>query len=161
MDLFAAYAALRQLWYPEALRIRPERYSWCLTLVRREVKTEADIPESLARDLANSLFRMERSGAKVKTAPGASEREMGQLRRVMEQVRKVLERHEIEVMDLTGQPIPAGRQDFEILGEPDRVAGLDEPMISFCARPAVMLRGSLIQTAQGTVSIPAPRAEKA
>lgn len=161
MNVLAAYAELRQLRYPEAIRIRPERFSLGMALVRTIVDTEKGIPESLARELATSLFRMERSGAKVKTAPGASEREMGQLRRVMEQVRKILARHEIEVLDLTGQPISAGRQDFEILGEPDRVEGLTEPTISFCARPAVMLKGRLIQSAQGTVSIPAAPGEGA
>jgi hypothetical protein len=98
---------------------------------------------------------MERSATKVKVQAGPSEREFGQMRRLVEQMRKLLAKHEIEVLDLTGQPIPPGRQDFEILGEPERIDGVTEPTISFCSRPAVMMKGRLIQTAQGTVSLPA------
>ena len=68
---------------------------------------------------------------------------------------RTLRRHGIECRDLTGQVYDAGRLDFEPIGEPEAVPGLDGTRIGRCERPAVFVNDKLIQTARGLVTKPA------
>src|SRR5687767_1108185 len=153
MDFLKLFASFRQLRYPEVFRIEPNHWTFRLVATPRTTSTVTEIPESFSRELGTGLFRMERSAAKVKVPPGAAQRDVGQVRRVLEQMRSLLAAYEIEVIDPTGQPIRPGRKDLEILGDPEPSPQVTEPTVSFCERPMVMSRGRLILIAKVTVSI--------
>ena len=157
MELLHFVSSLKQLRYPEAFRIAPYKWTWHLRTITQVTVTDKELDEGLARELAEGLFRMERSAVAIGSLPPGIEREVSKIRRALERRPKQLASHEIEVLDLTGQPLAAGRTDFEPLGEPEVAEGIAHPTISFCERPAVMLRGRLIQTARGIVSVPIKR----
>jgi hypothetical protein len=169
---------LRQWTYPPELRIHPasQGSGWdelaaltaaLATRCRQLSGASADPPgntpsapsrpagvdKDLALGLANGLFRIKRNLDQL-AAEGTDGKELRSIRRASERLRELLAAKAIECRDLTGEIYDPGRLDFEPLGPPQGVTGLNRHRIGRLERPAVALGGELIQTARGVVEKP-------
>jgi len=116
---------------------------------------EAHAPDAaFALALCNNYFRLHRNAEQL-ALEGQNSKELRGIARALENMGELLRRHGIECRDLTGQVYDAGRLDFEPIGEPEAVPGLDGTRIGRCERPAVFVNDKLIQTARGLVTKPA------
>ena len=109
---------------------------------------------AFALALCNNYFRLHRNAEQL-ALEGQNSKELRGIARALENMGELLRRHGIECRDLTGQVYDAGRLDFEPIGEPEAVPGLDGTRIGRCERPAVFVNDKLIQTARGLVTKPA------
>jgi hypothetical protein len=167
------WESFRQWCYPPPFRIRNVSAAFGLLLVELEeiqgklaalsdkpdpvgdslrVGTPSALDKDFAVNLCNQLHRLHRSVSKalLQRAPEA-ERIDGHLAGVRTQ----LEERGFVYRDLTGQRYAPEREDFEILGDPQPSSGASWPTIVQCERPAVLLKGKVVQRAKGVVSIPA------
>ncbi|HEY3840463.1 MAG TPA: hypothetical protein VGL72_28020 [Bryobacteraceae bacterium] len=102
-------------------------------------------------DLCNQVHRLSRAVKKAQEQGGA---EADKLQRHLDRLGEILAGYKVEWEDLTGQAYDPGRADFDPLGEPVMVPGLQRKTIIQCERPAVRFGGVLIQPAKGTVGRP-------
>lgn len=164
---------LRQLSFPPAFRIEtqgsPDDYANLLVaavseaLAARDQGTSAvasinensssGINEDFAVALCNYQFRIGRNAELLK-ADGQGSKELRVIERMLQRINTLLIEYGIESLDLTGQTYDVLREDFEPLGEPERVPGLDGNRIGSCERPVVIINGKLIQRAKGLVRKP-------
>jgi len=114
----------------------------------------APVMPELALGLANHLFRLERNVEEL-AAKSEDSRPLRSVRDIAGRIRDLLSENAIECRDLEGEIFDIGRLDFDALGTPLEIAGLDRPRIGRCERPAIVLDGRLIQKARGVVEKPA------
>ena len=168
-------ARLRQWTFPASFRIAPGGGGdWAGALVDaviearkaaesvRETAPPADAetgasagldPDFLV-PLCNDLFRLQRNVCQLQTE-GNDSKEVRSIGRALESLEEFLKEHSVECLDLTGQAYDDGRTDFEPIGAPEEVPGLEGKKISVCERPYIAFHGKVIQRARGIVAIPA------
>jgi hypothetical protein len=115
------------------------------------------MPEAFVIALCNDYFRLKRNAELI---ANQDSKEVRSIRRTLDRLRDVFGEHGIECIDLTGQAYHHGRVDFEPIGKAEPTAGVDAPRISASERPAVLLKGQLVQKARGTVVRPLDGAQK-
>ena len=169
------YNALRQKAFPPAFRIDSRNSDeWPTALARTltELRQALDTPRAMppvsepARDngptlapdfvvsLCNYYFRLNRNAFQMERE-GLNSKELRSIKLALESIETLFQKQGIECRDLTGQEYDFGRLDFEQIGQPSPVRGLDRLRIGRCERPAIMLAGKLIQKAKGLVDRPA------
>ena len=114
---------------------------------------ECELDRDFIVSLCNEYFRADRNLAKLERQDQPPQ-QARRIRKSLNDIGWLFERYAIECKDLTGQPYDIGRLDFEQLAEPETAPGLKGPTITLCERPAVVLRGRLLQRAKGLVSKP-------
>ena len=117
------------------------------------------IPPDFAVSVCNQLFRLQRNAEKLDSEGGGS-KETRSLRRAIEKLESLLKDHDVEWLDLTDQVYDDGRTDFDPVGPPEEVAGIDRMKIALCERPAVFINRKLAQKARGIVARPSPNQNK-
>lgn len=159
-------ARWRQKTFPAELRIdfaALEIWTECLATALAAATPELTpspsppttaITEEFAVDLCNLLFRLQRNAEQLATE-GADSKELRSIRRALESLNELLSSRGIEYRDPTGQAYDFLRLDFEQIGEPELVPGLDGLKVWRCERPAVLMNGALIRKARGVVAKPA------
>ena len=156
----AAMARVRQRRYAREFRIQTDGDTVIASAFQRAVR-EALRPRdagaaspALVIELCNELFRVAR-GADQLQAQGRDSKELRSIRRALTNIGTALEEQQICWVDPTGQEYDEGRVDFEPIAEAAPVPGLQCRRISLCERPAVLIRGKLVQSARGLVERPA------
>lgn len=104
--------------------------------------------------LCNYYFRLNRNIRKIEES-GQEVRELSKMKRAIADIQYLLDEHQVELKDLTGEIYDVGRGDFETLGEPIEKPGMDQMRIHLCERPVVRMNGKLLQKAKGVVARPA------
>jgi hypothetical protein len=158
--LYNILAKLRQLTYPREFRIEISTMEFLslkegppketTKLLKRNDLLNVDFVISLCND----HYRLRRNVGQLENERTSS-KELRSISRALKNVDALLEQYEIQCIDLTGQEYHAGRMDFNALGEPEEIKGLDTMKILQCERPAIYLAGKLIQPAKGIVARPA------
>ncbi len=145
-------SALRQLTYPREFRIK---ISTMVILPKEGPPKEPIQPlnVSFITSFCNDHYRLHRNVEQLENE-GKSSKELRSISRALQNVEELLEQHEIQCLDLTGQEYHVGRTDFNPLGEPEEIKGLHSMKILQCERPAIYLAGKLIQQAKGIVARP-------
>ena len=151
MDFIRIYAELKQNSFKKIFQIKPLDWTFHFPGLAKERPVEK-IPTDVAVEMCNNLYRLLKNIDFAKEKLGG--RESRKMQRSATQIQKILSSNDVEMLDLTGQPFVVGRNDFEIVGEPEVNTQISEPTITFCERPAVMVGENLVQTARGIVSIP-------
>ncbi|HEX4961292.1 MAG TPA: hypothetical protein VF173_10675 [Thermoanaerobaculia bacterium] len=160
-----SWQILRQRTFPPEFRIDPtgeEDWSASFVAAISEATAKAKplepprpaLDEDFAVALCNQHFRLRRNAEQIVAETGES-KELRSIQRALQSLSDVFERYGIECRDLTGQAYDFLRLDFEQIGEPEIVAGLDGAKIWRCERPIVVVDGKLIQKARGIVARPA------
>ena len=103
--------------------------------------------------LCNDVFRLQRNVAQL-SREGRQRKELRSIERVVRNVHASLKENGVEYIDLTGKPFDERSEDFEPLGQPEEVPGLDRAYIAACERPVVLVNGELVQRARGVVKRP-------
>ena len=111
------------------------------------------VPDRFAIDLCNRYFEVRRTLREV--AGQGDARTAERARACLADFDEMLGAYGIECLDLTGREYDPGRRDFESLAGARPVVGLSRSRICMLERPAVRLRGRLIQAATGLVEEPA------
>ena len=167
MKLHQLIALVRQWTFPPEFRIAASRDGAGVTALLAQtlqalVAVEPPSPPPAADglgaaptvvDLCNGLFRLRRSAGAME-AQGMDCRELRNIRRALENVDALLNKHGIEYRDLADQVYDDGRTDFDPLATEEQ-AGLDVKRIGLCERPAVWFEKRLVQAAKGIVVVPA------
>jgi hypothetical protein len=117
----------------------------------RSDPTSDGLDRNFVVDLCNQLHRVHRTAKRLEEQ---GSREAERLNGHVERLQRLLETHQVSSLDLTGQQYDPGRMDFEPLGDPQPTKGLRWLTIIQCERPAVLLRGTLLQRAKGIVGSP-------
>lgn len=172
--LYFIKAKLRQWAYPPEFRIQidwesqwAERLgaalSQALSLAKSQAAKIAELNTSgqslnlvnpdFVISLCNDHFRLRRNAQQMQKE-GHDSKELRSIGRALENVDHLLEKNNIQCLDLTGEPYDDGRNDFDPLGEAEKIPGLNEKTILRCERPAIWLQGKLIQKAKGIVARP-------
>ncbi len=112
------------------------------------------IAEAPGVDLCNEIFRLRLNEEKMRKEGGDSKALRG-INRAREGMELLLHKQGIEFFDLTGRKWDARDNDFEPVGQPEEVAGLEAKRIGRCDRPLVKISGKIVQRAKGTVQRPA------
>lgn len=152
---------LRQLSYPPEFRIRaPEGDDWAATLVgqtKRLLNRPAAprVDHGFAIALCNECYRLELrvKALQENLVPGDRE-SLTMLSRAIEELDELLQEHQIEYLDLSGEVYTLERKDFEPIAPPKTGEGLGRAVIARCDRPAVYVDDKLVQPAKGLVAIP-------
>ena len=118
-------------------------------------KAPAGITERFAISLCNDVFRLRRN-AEVLAGKRGDCKELRSIASAMTNVDALLAENGIKYYDLTGKDFDERSEDFDPVGQPEEVPGLDRKIICVCERPLVLLNGKLIQRARGIVQKPAP-----
>jgi len=166
-----AWESFRQWWYPEPFRIRsgaPEIGLLCLELDAIHEKlaalrvgggapppqpvSPAQLDRGFIVALCNNLHRLDRSAVRAEKE-GADEAE--RLKDHLARVRSDLKEKGLTYEDLSGQQYTPDRADFESLGAPRPMPGLNWPTIMQCERPVVLRGAEILQRAKGVVATPA------
>lgn len=154
---------LRQWAFPKPFQIEVDRGDvWAsdvtamLERARREplAPPAPELSEQLVTDLCNRYFQLRRALLERAGTSGAPALD-ARARECIEDFEGVLRAQGIECLDLTGRDYDPGRRDFESLAAARPVAGLAKSRISLLERPAIRVRGRLIQRAAGLVEEPA------
>ena len=163
-NLSHVYSLLRQRSFPAAFRIDLEPGGdWTVALVgamsdllgaARKASASSGLDRDFAISLCNEYFKLGRNVKRLADQGNESE-DMQRIRTALDDIDQLLQRHEIECLDLSGQTYDLGRRDFESIAEARRVPGLKAARIALCERPMVLIKGKLAQTARGLVEIPA------
>jgi hypothetical protein len=169
------YTRLRQRIFPVQFRIEVEETGDWVNLLAvvvseaftaaKHQKTESGLtkaakesPPSVDTDFAlalcNSHFRLRRNAEQL-ALEGKDSKELRSITRALKNIDQLFEKYGIESRDLSGQTYHDGRVDFEPIGEPELIPGLDTPKIGRCECPAVLVNGRLIQKARGLATKPA------
>jgi hypothetical protein len=119
-----------------------------------EAPPQPGLDRELALALCDHHFRLHRNAEQLADGGGDS-KELRSIRRTLESLNELLVSHGIEYRDPTGQAYDFLRLDFEQIGEPELVPGLDGLKVWRCERPAVLMNGALIRKARGVVAKPA------
>lgn len=119
-----------------------------------ESKRTAAFDPKFACALCNDVFRLQRNVAQLARDIGPS-KELRSIDRVVRNVDALLKEKGVEYIDLTDRPFDERSEDFEPLGQPQAVPGLDHALIAACERPVVLVGGNLVQRARGVVKRPA------
>lgn len=165
MRLLELACALRQLRYPREFRIwARETDAWAAPLadlLEHALRSSAaladegkhEISVEVSVKLCNEYFRLKRNANQM-DADGHSCKELRSIQRVLGHMEDLFQEHSIDCLDLTGQAYDDRRTDFEVIGEPQVDPRLKEKTVAFCERPAVMVKGKLVQRARVIVARP-------
>lgn len=114
----------------------------------------AGLDSRTAVELCNEVFRLHRSSEQM-AKEGKDSKELRGIQRARESIEMILNQHGVQYFDLTGRPWDDRDNDFEPVGQPEDVPGLQAKKISRCERPLVKVNGKLVQRARGTIQRPA------
>ena len=165
--LLGWYARLRQWTYPSDLRIPvPETkrsdgllMSMVELLERERVPRErndrAEKGSTLDPEFIIKLCNEHASARRTARRLGSESKESRSINRTLTRVDGLLRDHHVECLDLEGEEFTPTRDDFEPIGEPEAVPGLERMTIGLCERPKVTMDGRLIQRATGILQKPA------
>jgi hypothetical protein len=158
--IFHILSKLRQLTYPREFRIEIPTME-VLSLLEylpppnKPPVTKNDMMNvDFVISLCNDHYRVQRNVEQIEKE-GKSSKELRSISRALKNVGALLEKHNIQCLDLSGHEYHVGRTDFDPLGEPEEKQGIDTMKILQCERPAIYLDGKLIQPAKGIVAKPA------
>ncbi len=162
------YTRLRQWTYPSDFRIEIDHgvsapdgpFLAMIELLERSQHRGAGDDTSakrstLDKDFVVKLCNEHASARRSAGRMGSESKESRSINRTLKRVDGLLRDHHVECLDLEGEEYTPARDDFEPIGEPEPVPGLEHMTIGICERPKVVMNGRLIQRATGILQRPA------